>query len=473
MEISSNAQAILLLTAPLIVGRNRPSANPLSAAEYRRLARRLRELKRQPADLLEPGAEELVEECCSDWDSARLERLLGRGFLLSQAMEHWRTRAIWVVSRADSRYPRRLKKRLGEDAPPVLYGGGDAAILDTGGLAVVGSRNVDDTLIEYTEDVGRLAASARRTLVSGGARGVDQAAMRGALQAGGHVAGVLADSLEKAVMRREHRDALLDGRLVLVSPYDSAVRFHVGHAMQRNKLIYALSEAALVVSSDYGKGGTWTGATEQLDKLKFVPVFVRADGSTGKGLEELRRRGALPWPHPTTPQALEESLDAPSVPGYAAPRQRTLSAEIRDEAPPFDDAQEAESVSTESASTAPEPNAAACSSLAEELFAKVRVLLERMDVRGAEAGIAEELQVSKKQADIWLRRFVEEKVKELFRRKDVSLTETEIADTLRIPRYHARRCLKRLIEEGTAEKHSRPVRYRSTASIGPLFDHRD
>lgn len=468
MEVSSNAQAILLLTAPLIVGRNRPSANPLSAAEYRRLARRLRELKRQPADLLEPGAEELVEECCSDWDSARLERLLGRGFLLSQAMEHWRTRAIWVVSRADSRYPRRLKKRLGEDAPPVLYGGGDAAILDTGGLAVVGSRNVDDTLIEYTEDVGRLAALARRTLVSGGARGVDQAAMRGALQAGGQVAGVLADGLEKAVMRREHRDALLDGRLVLVSPYDPAVRFHVGHAMQRNKLIYALSEAALVVSSDHGKGGTWTGATEQLDKLKFVPVFVRTDDRTGKGLEALRRRGALPWPNPTTPQALEESLGAPSIPGYADPRQRALSPEIREEAPLFDDAQEAES-----ASTAPEPNAAACSSLAEELFAKVRVLFERMDVRGAEAGIAEELQVSKKQADIWLRRFVEEKVKGLFRRKDVSLTETEVANTLRIPRHHARRCLKRLIEEGTVEKHSRPAKYRSTASIGPLFDHRD
>ncbi len=468
MEISSNAQAILLLTAPLIVGRNRTSANPLSAAEYRRLARRLRELERQPSDLLESGAEELIGECCSDWDSERLERLLGRGFLLSQAMERWRTRSIWVVSRADSRYPRRLKKRLGEIAPPILYGGGDAAILDTGGLAVIGSRDVDDTLIEYTEEVGQLAASARRTLVSGGARGVDQAAMRGALQAGGHVAGVLADGLEKAVMRREHRDALLDGRLVLVSPYDPAVRFHVGHAMQRNKLIYALSDAALVVSSDYEKGGTWTGATEQLDKLRFVPVFVRADSRTGKGLEALRRRGALAWPNPTTPKALGESLDAPTAPGYAAPRQRTLSPEIRDEAPPIDDSRKAES-----ASTAPDTNATACSSPAGELFAKVRELFERMDVRGAEAEIAEELQVSKRQADIWLGRFVEEKVRELFRRKDVSLTEAEVADTLQIPRHHARRCLKRLIENGTVEKHSRPARYRSTASIGPLFDHRD
>ena len=157
-ELSPNAQAILLLTAPLITGRGKPSIDPLTAGEYRRLARRLRELQREPADLLRLGADSLLKECWLDLDSGRLERLLGRGFLLSQAVERWRTRAIWVVSRADAGYPQRLKKRLGEDAPPVLYGCGDASILDAGGLAVVGSRNVDKALIEYTENTGRLTA---------------------------------------------------------------------------------------------------------------------------------------------------------------------------------------------------------------------------------------------------------------------------------------------------------------------------
>ena len=151
--------------------------------------------------------------------------------------------------------------------------------------------------------------SAGRGLVSGGARGVDRAAMHGALDAGGRVVGVLADGLERAAMLREHREALMDGRLILVSPYDPAARFQVGHAMQRNKLIYALSDAALVVNSDYGKGGTWTGATEQLDKLKLAPVYVRANGEMGRGLEALRERGAMPWPEPETPEALERILD--------------------------------------------------------------------------------------------------------------------------------------------------------------------
>nr|WP_236692807.1 hypothetical protein [Pseudomonas sp. 10-1B] len=68
--------------------------------------------------------------------------------------------------------------------------------------------------------------------------------------------------------------------------------------MQRNKLIYALADASLVVSSDLNKGGTWAGAIEQLDKLKFVPVFVRSTGESSAGLDALRKKGALPWPNP-------------------------------------------------------------------------------------------------------------------------------------------------------------------------------
>ena len=318
-ELSPNTKAILLLTAPLIGGRgaDRPSVKPLGAVEYRRLARLLWESKRRrPADLLGSDARKVLNECGTRLDSGRLERLLGRGLLLDEAVERWRARDVWVLSRADEAagYPRPRLKRLEEEMPPVLYGSGDAGILSNGGLAVVGSRNAREELIEYTEDVGRLVAEAGYGLVSGGARGVDRAAMRGALDSGGRVVGVLADGLEKVL--REHREALKDGRLILVSPYDPAARFHVGQAMQRNKLIYALSDAALVVDSDYGKGGTWTGAIEQLDKLKLVQVYVRTRGETGKGLEGLRERGAVPWPEPATPDDLKGILGAaPGVEG--------------------------------------------------------------------------------------------------------------------------------------------------------------
>jgi len=322
--LSPNTQAILLLTAPLLVGRSESSTAVLTPGEYKRLAQFLREHQRQPADLLAPEGWRLIEDQPQLVDSDRLRSLLARGFLLSQALERWQSRSIWVLSRADAEYPRRWKARLRDDAPPILYGCGETAILETGGLAVVGSRQVDAGLITYTEGVGRLAANASRTLVSGAARGIDQAAMRGALHAGGKAVGVMADSLEKAALSRENREFLMNGHLALVTPYDPAAGFNVGHAMQRNKLVYALADAALVVNSDHEKGGTWAGAVEQLEKLKLVPVYVRSKGETGKGLEALLRKGALPWPHLETPETLAELLTVGFDPKRAAPEQREL-----------------------------------------------------------------------------------------------------------------------------------------------------
>jgi len=319
--LSPNTQVILLITAPLIAGRGTPSSDVLSPGEYKRLARLLREMQRQPSDLLSSDAEDLLRACQPVIEEARLQRLLGRGFMLSQAIERWQARAIWVVSRADANYPRRLKTRLREDAPAVLYGCGDINLLETGGLAVVGSRYVDEKLIDYTMAVGRLAALAGKTLVSGGAKGIDQAAMRGALEEGGKVIGVLADSLERTAMKREHRNLLIDGQFVLISPYDPNAGFNVGNAMQRNKLIYALADASLVVNTDFKRGGTWAGATEQLDKLKLVPVYVRLTGNVSEGLNALHKKGAIPWPNPQNVDAFNAVFDVamPTTPALTQP----------------------------------------------------------------------------------------------------------------------------------------------------------
>lgn len=438
-SLSPNTQAILLLTAPLIAGRGTSSSDLLSPGEYKRLARHLREMQRQPADLILPDAAELLRACQPVIDESRLQRLLGRGFLLSQVVERWQARAIWVVSRADADYPRRLKARLRADAPAVLYGCGDITLLETGGLAVVGSRHVDDSLIDYTMSIGRLSAKAGKTLVSGGAKGIDQAAMRGALEAGGRVSGVLGDSLEKTVMNREHRNLLIDGQLVLISPYDPSAGFNVGNAMQRNKLIYALADASLVVSSDFNKGGTWAGATEQLDKLRLVPVYVRSTGETGKGLDAIRQKGALPWPNPQDIDAFAAVFDvsmlsAPEVPAQAGLSlfgQETATATANPEntpaklspvpalelpaqpepLPPVDTpAPLAEPmVSQGNVVSVAQPTL----SPADALFAAVRdVLQQQLKTPMKDAEVAAALQVSAPQAKTWLQRLVDEGVLE-------------------------------------------------------------
>lgn len=407
-SVSSNTQAILLLTAPLMVGRGGYSSELLSPGEYNRLARIIYDNQREPADLLGPEASELLTQFHGIIDSGRLMRLLGRGFLLSQAVDRWQARSIWIISRADSDYPSRLKTRLKDAAPAVFYGCGDAAILESGGLAIVGSRHVDDALVKYTESIGRLTAEARKTVVSGGARGIDQAAMRGALQSGGRVIGALADSLERLALARDNREFLMNERLVLISAHDPAAGFDIGHAMQRNKIIYALADAALVVSSDYESGGTWAGAIEQLEHLRLVPVYVRSNGDIGKGLKALLGKGALPWPNPSSPEAFAEALSIQVSTARGASGQEKLPLTITSEpAKPF------EFVPT-IAIQAPKPLleqvAPPWVTPEDKLFAKVRETIREMKMPKTIDEVATDLNVSKSQARQWLQRLVKEGV---------------------------------------------------------------
>jgi len=378
--LTPNTQAILLLTAPLMLGNADAKADLLTPAIYRRLAQHLRELKHQPADLLSAGSGLSLEAFAEIVDPARLRSLLERGFLLSQVVERWKARSIWVVSRADSGYPRRLKARLRDDAPAVLYGCGDGRLLDEGGLAVVGSRDAGDALAGYAAETGRAAAGARRALISGGAKGIDQAAMQGASDAGGTVIGVLADSLERISMGRDLRTPIMEGRTVLLSPYDPSTSFNVGHAMQRNKLIYALADAALVVSSDVGKGGTWAGAAEQLDRLRFVPVYVRASGEPSAGLTALVDKGARPWLAMPGPKTVETLFEAP----VAAAAEPAVVPEA-----------EMPGASTDDPAT--------------KLFSVVRETVAVMlAAPKKETAIAAELDISRTQAKAWLQRLVRE-----------------------------------------------------------------
>ncbi len=311
---SPNTQAALLLGAPLLAGRKGSPSEHLSPKEFKALASGLRERGAEPSDLLGSDMDSLLSDVPAGLDRARVRRLLDRGFLLAQALERWGSRTIWVMSRFDAEYPRRLVDRLGEEAPILLYGCGSAAALESGGLAIVGSRNASPELLEYARTTASLAASARVPVISGGARGIDQAAMSGALGSGGHSVGVLADGLERAALDRGSREFLQTERLTLTSPYDPGAGFNVGHAMHRNKLIYALADAALVVSAEPGTGGTWAGALEQLQRLRFVPVYVRTSGAPSSGLEALRSKSAYAWPEPESAEGLRAILQSPASP---------------------------------------------------------------------------------------------------------------------------------------------------------------
>jgi predicted Rossmann fold nucleotide-binding protein DprA/Smf involved in DNA uptake len=155
----------------------------------------------------------------------------------------------------------------------VLFGCGNKSLLNAGGIAVVGSRNASNIDLAFTDQFGAKAASNGIAIVSGGARGVDETAMLGAMREGGNVIGIMADGLLKAATSVKWRKGLMDGHVVLVSPFYPEAGFNAGNAMARNKYIYCLADTSLVVHSGK-KGGTLNGAEENLKK-GWIPLWVK------------------------------------------------------------------------------------------------------------------------------------------------------------------------------------------------------
>lgn len=265
---------------------------PLTLSEYNRIADWLKQKGLRPKDLMQP---EIFEDDESfSFDVSRVKFLIGRGGAMALDIEKWLNSGGWIISRADEDYPQRLKDKLGKYAPPLFYGIGQRELFSKGGIAFVGSRDVSKEGEQVTQCISSRCAQKHIPVISGGARGVDQIAMKSALDAGGIVVGILANDLSRLSFSPDCREAIEGSALVLLSPFHPTVGFHVGNAMARNKVIYALSDAAIVISSSYQKGGTWEGAVENLRKWK-IPLFVRQENSL-PGNVHLIKEGAFVLP---------------------------------------------------------------------------------------------------------------------------------------------------------------------------------
>lgn len=292
-QLSPDTQATLLLCGRFDArpGARDELARPLSGAEYLRLAKALLVYGRRPADLMNGDLGRLASAGIAE---DRLRALLARGMAMALALERWSRSGISVLGRGDPGYPASLRKRLRGAAPHLLFVCGPSGLLDTEALCVVGSRDATEDGLASARSLGRACAAAEVAVVSGGARGVDREATMSALESGGRAVGILADSLSRAVLSKDYRRFIANGRLTLASAGDPDARFSVAGAMERNKYLYALARAAVIVDSDV-KGGTWSGAVENAEH-GWVPAYVRLDGDQRPGNLRLADLGLAPLP---------------------------------------------------------------------------------------------------------------------------------------------------------------------------------
>ena len=436
MNLSQQAQAILLLTVSF--GKNDPkSTKPLSKGEWSRFALWLKDHKFEPSSLLKGDVQSQLSGLLDKSISAdRIQSLLERGATLGLALEKWERAGLWVMTRSDPDYPDRLKRRLKLESPAVLFGCGNKSLLNKGGVAVIGSRDANEEDLNFTHNIGKEIAFKGHSIVSGGARGVDQSAMFGALDNEGTAIGVMADSLLKASSSARYRKKIMSGDLILVTPFNPEAGFNVGNAMARNRYIYCLADTAIVISSTANKGGTWNGAIENL-KAGWAPLWINKTENPKSGNSVLVSKGAK-W-LPGSPLSIEELMGKIEINTKATPNLLQL---------------EQKETQTKTRDTEQDPQV-------QKTFPSVQ-----------EAGYFNaraKAEPSELQAIDLFQLFIF-KIQKIT--KEAALKADKIALLLKLEKSQTNAWLKRGVAEGFLEKIQRPVRYQGAEKSqkqGSLF----
>ncbi len=210
-----------------------------------------------------------------------------------QRLERLRSRGIRVVAYGGPGYPAALGHLYAP--PPVLYLTGPDELPTRRVVAIVGTRSSTSYGRRVTRDLAAGLAMAGCTVVSGMARGIDAAAHRAALDAGGATVGVLGTGLDHTYPRinrplyRRMREAGL-----LASEFPPAEPARAPYFPRRNRIIAALARAVVVVQAGRKSGALITSgqATNLGREIFAVPGPVGPAASVG--VHDLLRDGAAP-----------------------------------------------------------------------------------------------------------------------------------------------------------------------------------
>lgn len=273
--MNGREKGFLLLTSHL----GDPDRKVLTVPQFRKLAQRIAIAERRLAHR-DMTITDLLQLGYGRQESERIYGLLAGEEQLSWYLQKGERAGCAPITRVSDAYPLSLRKRLGLDSPGCLWAKGELSLLQKPMIALVGSRELRKENLDFAYEAGRQAALQGITLVSGNARGADQTAQKACLEHGGTVISVVADKLE---------DQPSHDRILYLSEEGYDLAFSPQRALSRNRVIHCLGYTVLIAQCTYGKGGTWSGTVQNLQK-NWSGVFCFDDGSNS--MAELTQRGA-------------------------------------------------------------------------------------------------------------------------------------------------------------------------------------
>lgn len=209
-------------------------------------------------------------------------------------LHRFRALGASLLTIQDADYPEALREL--DDAPPILFMRGELDERDRFAVAVVGSRHASPYGRAVTKTIVGDVAAAGLTVVSGGAIGIDAAAHRAALDAGGRTLAVLGCGLDRDYPQDNipmFERIVSEGKGALLTEFPLGSGPEPWHFPQRNRIISALGMGLLVVEAGLQSGALITAqqAADQGKTVMAIPGNV--DRPFSRGTNDLIRDGAL------------------------------------------------------------------------------------------------------------------------------------------------------------------------------------
>lgn len=196
-----------------------------------------------------------------------------------------------LVTLADAAYPRLLLDI--SNPPPLLYAKGELSLLNAPSLAIVGSRSASAQGEKNAEQFAGALSQSGFCIVSGMALGIDAAAHRGALQAGGSTIAVVGTGLDIVYPARNRQLAhQIASQGLIISEFALGTPSIAKNFPRRNRIISGLSQGCLVVEANLQSGSLITArlALEQGREVFAIPGYIHSPQA--KGCHQLIKQGA-------------------------------------------------------------------------------------------------------------------------------------------------------------------------------------
>lgn len=198
-----------------------------------------------------------------------IKRLSTLNIFLS-VLSNLESNGINVTTKYEEDYPETLLKRLNKKSPLYLFYCGDISKIKEG-VSLTGLATVTKDR-EYTKSLVDKMIKNDLMYISNDCKGIDEIALRYALQQGGQCIDFVCERL--TAKQNDFSKYLKSGQLVMLCAEDPNSYFDTTNAIERNSYVSALSKYQIIVSSNINNGDAWFTALQNLHNSWTIPMVI-------------------------------------------------------------------------------------------------------------------------------------------------------------------------------------------------------